>query len=139
MSTIKTVLILCTGNSCRSQLAEALVNNILDDRWLAFSAGTDPAVAVHPLALKVLDEIGIRHSGSPKHVDEFRGYEFDRVITVCDDAAEACPVWLGKGSRVHIGFPDPAKVEGTPEEILMAFRKTRDEIADRVLRFLDEN
>lgn len=132
----KRVLILCTGNSCRSQLAEALVNHDLGDIWRADSAGTAPAGYVHPLALRVLDEIGINHRGTSKHVDEFRGRDFDAVITVCDDAAENCPVWLGKGMRTHIGFPDPAKASGSEEEVLAVFRAVRDDIRSRVLGFL---
>ncbi len=133
----KRVLILCTGNSCRSQLAEALVNHFLSDDWQAFSAGTQPAGYVHPLAMRVLEEIGIHHSGESKSVDRFRGMVFDMVITVCDDAAENCPVWLGKGKRVHIGFPDPAKAEGTEEEKMAAFRQVRDDIRNRILSYLE--
>ncbi len=133
----KRVLILCTGNSCRSQLAEALVNHFLSDDWQAFSAGTQPAGYVHPLAMRVLEEIGIHHSGESKSVDRFRGMDFDMIITVCDDAAENCPVWLGKGKRVHIGFPDPAKAEGTEEEKMAAFRQVRDDIRNRILSYLE--
>jgi len=132
----KKVLILCTGNSCRSQIAEALVNARLGERWEAVSAGTEPASAVHPKALQVLAEIGIQHSGEPKPVDVFREQAFDLVITVCDDAAENCPLWLGPGVRRHIGFPDPARATGTEEEILAVFREVRDGIADRVLGFI---
>jgi arsenate reductase (thioredoxin) len=136
MSPKKTVLILCTGNSARSQLAEALVNHDLGETWLAFSAGTRPAGYVHPLALQVLQEIGIEHQGTSKSVEEFQGQAFDAVITVCDDAAENCPVWLGKGLRTHIGFPDPAKVSGSEEERLAAFRQVREDIRSRVVGFL---
>ena len=106
------VLILCTGNSCRSQMAEALINQHLSDRWQAFSAGTQPSGYVHPLALRALEEIGIQHTGESKSTEQFRNHNFDVVITVCDDAAENCPLWLGTGKRVHIGFPDPARAEG---------------------------
>lgn len=123
------VLILCTGNSCRSQLAEALVNHFLGDRWQAFSAGTQSSGYVHPLALQALAEIGIQHDGKSKSVERFQGQAFDRVITVCDDAAENCPVWLGKGQRVHIGFPDPAKATGSQEEQMTVFRQVRDDIS----------
>lgn len=132
----KHVLILCTGNSCRSQLAEALVNHFLGDQWQAVSAGTRPAGYVHPLALRVLEEIGIDHAGESKSVEQFRGQPFDLVITVCDDAAEDCPVWLGKGQRVHIGFPDPAKAPGSPEEQLPVFRQVRDAIRERLLPYV---
>jgi len=123
------VLFLCTGNSCRSQMAEAIVNARLGDVWEAYSAGTRPAGYVHPLALRALAEIGITHSGRSKHADEYRGVPFDLVVTVCDDAAENCPVWLGQGKRVHLGFPDPAKATGTDDQIMAAFRQVRDDIA----------
>jgi len=123
------VLFLCTGNSCRSQMAEAIVNARLGDVWEAYSAGTRPAGYVHPLALRALAEIGITHSGRSKHTDEYRGVPFDLVVTVCDDAAENCPVWLGQGKRVHLGFPDPAKATGTDDQIMAAFRQVRDDIA----------
>jgi len=133
---IRKVLFLCTGNSCRSQMAEAIVNARLSDDWRAFSAGTEPAGYVHPKAIQVLDEIGISHAGESKSTDQFREMDFDLVVTVCDDAAESCPVWLGVGKRAHLGFPDLAKVTGTDDEILAAFRSTRDAIQDRILEFL---
>ena len=132
----RTVLFLCTGNSCRSQMAEAIVNARLSDDWRAFSAGTEPSGYVHPMAIQVLDEIGITHNGESKHTDRFRDVDFDLVVTVCDDAAENCPVWLGKGKRVHLGFPDPAKATGTDEEVLAVFRSVRDEIVQKVLELL---
>ena len=132
----KQVLILCTGNSARSQMAEAIVNHFLPDQWQAFSAGTQPSGYVHPFALKVLEEIGILHTGESKSTDIFRGKNFDVVITVCDDAAENCPVWLGKGNRVHIGFADPAQTEGNDIEKLAVFRRVRDEIGSRILDYL---
>ena len=125
---MKKVLILCTGNSCRSQMAEAIVNARLGESWQAVSAGTKPAGYVHPQALAALSEIGIQHHGRSKSVEEFKGEEFDLVLTVCDSAAEECPVWVGKGQRVHHSFPDPAKAEGTQAEIMAAFRKLRDDI-----------
>ena len=134
--TQKKVLILCTGNSCRSQMAEAIINHDLGGQWQAFSAGTQPAGYVHPLALRALEEIGIQHTGESKSTDRFRGMDFDAVITVCDDAAENCPVWLGQGKRVHIGFPDPAKAEGSEEEKLPVFREVRDDIRQRISTFL---
>jgi arsenate reductase (thioredoxin) len=130
------VLILCTGNSCRSQLAEALVNHDLADSWQAFSAGTQPAGYVHPLALRVLEETGIQHLGCSKSVDVFQGQAFDAVITVCAAAAENCPVWLGKGLRTHIAFPDPAQAEGSPEQVLEAFRSVRDAIRAQIIPYL---
>jgi arsenate reductase len=132
----KRVLILCTGNSCRSQLAEAIINHDLGDHWQAFSAGTQPSGFVHPLAVKALDEIGIQHTGESKSIERFRGQDFDVVITVCDDAAENCPVWLGKGKREHIGFPDPAQAAGTETEKLAAFRQVRDGIRRQIPAYL---
>ncbi|GIV76921.1 arsenate reductase ArsC [Litorilinea aerophila] len=136
------VLFLCTGNSCRSQMAEAIVNARLGERWQAASAGTQPAEQVHPKALAVLRELGIEHQGTPQSVDEFRHVDFDLVVTVCDAAAEACPVWLGPGKRVHLGFPDPARATGNEEEVLAVFRQVRDAIAEQVPallnRFADE-
>jgi arsenate reductase len=126
------VLFLCTGNSCRSQLAEAIVNARLGDEWEAVSAGTKPAGYVHINALRALAEIGIEHHGRSKHADEFRNAPFDLVVTVCDSAAEECPVWLGPGKRVHLGFPDPAKASGTDDEVMAAFRAVRDDIAQKI-------
>ena len=122
------VLFLCTGNSCRSQMAEAILN-ARQPEWRAFSAGVEPAGHVHPLALRALKEIGIDHNGRSKSVDEFRDQVFDLVVTVCDDANERCPVWLGKGKKIHRSFRDPAKATGTEEERLAVFRQVRDEIA----------
>jgi arsenate reductase len=124
------VLFLCTGNSCRSQMAEAIVNARYPE-WRAFSAGTHPTGSVHPMAIRVLHEIGIQHTGASKNVEQFRSDEFDLVVTVCDEANEECPVWLGKGRRVHQGFKDPAKAEGTEEERLAAFREVRDELLEK--------
>src|SRR5215208_3646373 len=125
---MKKVLFLCTGNSCRSQMAEAIVNARLGDTWSAVSAGTKPSGYVHPKALAALSEIGIQHEGRSKHADEWRGQDFDLVITVCDSAAEECPLWIGKGKREHHSFPDPAKAEGTEEEIMQVFRSVRNAI-----------
>jgi arsenate reductase len=137
---MRKVLFLCTGNSARSQIAEAIVNARLGGDWQAVSAGTAPAGYVHPLAVRALAEIGIGHSGRSKHVDEFRDVPFDLVVTVCDSAAETCPVWLpapgaqepGKGRRVHLSFPDPAKAAGTEEEVMTVFRRVRDDIATQI-------
>ena len=136
MPEIKKVLFLCTGNSCRSQMAEAIVNARLGHQWRAFSAGTQPSGYIHPLALKALDEIGIQHTGESKHADTLRDVGFDLVITVCDAAAEQCPVWLGRGKKQHIGFIDPAEATGTAEEKLAVFRKVRDEIAEQIPAYL---
>jgi arsenate reductase (thioredoxin) len=126
------VLFLCTGNSCRSQMAEAIVNALLGDEREAVSAGTQPAGYVHPKALQVLAEIGIQHTGRSKLADEFKGVNFDLVVTVCDSAAEECPLWLGKGKRLHHSFSDPAKAEGNDEQITQAFRSVRDQILTEV-------
>ena len=126
------ILFLCTGNSCRSQMAEAIVNARYGEHWEAFSAGTQPAGYVQPKAIKVLQEIGIEHSGTSKSADQFRGVNFDLVVTVCDDAAENCPVWLGRGKRVHMSFPDPALAQGSEQEILEAFRSVRDEMLSKI-------
>lgn len=136
---MKRVLFLCTGNSCRSQMAEAIVNARMGDTWQAFSAGTQPAGYVHPQALAALAEIGVRHEGRSKSADEFRNVPFDVVVTVCDDAAENCPVWLGQGERIHLGFPDPAKATGIDDEVMAVFRSVRDDIARRIPQLLKEH
>lgn len=119
-------------------MAEAIVNARIGDVWEAVSAGTHPSGAVHPNALRALAEIGIGHHGRSKHADEFRGAPFDLVVTVCDAAAEECPVWLGQGKRVHSGFPDPAKATGTDEEIMAVFRAVRDDIVRQIPALLDQ-
>lgn len=125
------VLFLCTGNSCRSQMAEAIVTARLGETWQAFSAGTKPAGYVHPKALQALEEIGIHHEGRSKLAEEFRSMDFDLVVTVCDSAAEECPVWLGKGKRMHHSFPDPAAT-GNMED----FRLVRDDIQKSMIELL---
>ena len=134
----KQVLFLCTGNSCRSQMAEGLVNHYLGDEWKACSAGTDPAGYVHPLAVQAMSDLGIDIAlQRSKSIEEFREADFDTVVTVCDDAAENCPVWLGKGRKIHIGFEDPARATGSYEERLAVFRRIRDEIRQEVFDFLE--
>jgi arsenate reductase (thioredoxin) len=133
---MKKVLFLCTGNSCRSQMAEAIVNARLGDAWQAFSAGTKPAGFVHPKAIAALAEIGIQHSGRSRLADEYRDVDFDLVVTVCDSAAEECPVWIGHGKRKHHSFPDPAKAEGTDEEVMNVFRSVRDDIEKEMVQLL---
>ncbi len=136
---MKQVLFLCTGNSCRSQMAEGLVNHFLAGQWQAYSAGTIPAGYVHPLAIQVIAELGVDLSGyRSKSADEFRQANLDAVITVCDDAAENCPVWLGPGRTVHIGFPDPAKASGSEAEKLEVFRQVRDDIRELIIVFLSD-
>ena len=131
------VLFLCTGNSARSQMAEALVNHFLEASWTAHSAGTRPAPQVHPLAVRAMAELGIDLGGQrPKHLDEFQGQAFDQVITLCDGAATECPFWLGRGRQVHLGFPDPAAISGPEAERLAVFRQVRDAIRAEVLDYL---
>lgn len=132
------VLFLCTGNSCRSQMAEAIVNARLSERWEAYSAGTRPTGYIHPRALAALSEIGIQHSGRSKLADEFREVAFDVVVTVCDSAAEDCPLWLGPGKRIHNSFPDPARASGTEAEVQRAFREVRDAIAVDIPALLEQ-
>jgi len=123
------ILILCTGNSCRSQMAEGFLKSF-DPALEVYSAGTAPSEGVHPLTVKVMKETGIDISeGYPKNADEFINMDFDYVITVCDNAKEVCPVFAGNVKhRLHIGFEDPAEATGTEEEVLEVFRKVRDEI-----------
>lgn len=132
MTSKRIVLFLCTGNSCRSQLAEAIVNARLGETWQAVSAGTKPAGYVHPKAIVALAEIGIQHEGRSKLADEFREVAFDLVITVCDSAAEECPLWLGKGRRMHHSFPDPALTDDMED-----FRQVRDDIQRQIIDILE--
>ena len=136
--TKRRVLLLCTGNSCRSQMAEGCVKARMSEYWEAYSAGTHPTGYVHPLALQVLREIGIEHQGRSKAIEEIREIPFDIVITVCDSASEECPIWLGAGQRVHVSFPDPASVSGSEAEIITAFRTVRDDILREIPRILDQ-
>jgi arsenate reductase len=136
----KRVLFLCTGNSARSQMAEGLVNHFLGDEWEAYSAGTEPTGHVHPLAIRAMAELGINISHQrSKAVDEFRDAEFDLVVTVCDNAASNCPLWLGPGQVKHMGFPDPAAVSGSEAERLAVFRQVRDGLRQEVFRYLEED
>ncbi len=126
------VLFICTHNSARSQMAEAFVN-ALSDKWQAESAGTEPS-HVNPYAIRVMEEIGISMEGHhSKSIEEFRGRDFDLVVTVCDHAKETCPFFPGK-RHIHRGFQDPSEAEGTEEEIMEVFRKVRDEIREWVER-----
>jgi arsenate reductase (thioredoxin) len=133
------ILILCTGNSCRSQMAEGFLKS-LDPSLQVFSAGTKPTARVHPSAAKVMNEVGIDISrNKPKNVDEFITDSFDFVITVCDDAKEACPVFIGKVQhRLHMGFEDPAQASGTEEEVLAVFRLVRGEIKKAFSTFYEQ-
>jgi arsenate reductase len=131
------ILILCTGNSCRSQMAEGFLRSF-DPEIEVRSAGTEPSNKVHPRAVTVMQELGIDLSEHyPQKVDEYLQEAFDFVITVCGHAKENCPVFLGDvKQQLHIGFEDPAEATGTEEEILEEFRRIRDEIKERMYAFL---
>jgi arsenate reductase len=132
----KRVLILCTGNSARSQMAEGILRHIAGDRFEVESAGVAPS-HVRSEAIEAMGEIGIDiTSHRSKSVDEFTGDEFDHIITVCDNARESCPVFPGSAERIHWSFDDPAAVEGSEQERLDAFRRIRDEIYDRLRGFV---
>jgi len=128
----KRILVLCTGNSARSQMAAGFLKSF-DHRLDVFSAGTQPAARVNPHAIAAMQEVGIDISGGvPKSVSQFTNQSFDYVITVCDDADKNCPNFSGKvGKRVHIGFIDPAAATGTEEHIMTVFREVRDEIKQK--------
>jgi len=134
----KRVLFLCTANSARSQMAEALINHDLGDRFEAYSAGTNPTTP-HPAALEVLAELGIDHSRARgKPAEEFNGQTFDFVITLCGQANETCPLFFGGVERAHIGFEDPAAAPGKADEVKAAFRRVRDRIRAEVEAYLLE-
>lgn len=124
-----TILILCTGNSCRSHLAEGILRSVLGDRYTVASAGSKAVGYVHPLAIRVMEEIGIDISSHcSKPLDEFLNQEVETVITVCGNADQVCPGFQGQISRYHWGFEDPASATGTEEEQIAVFRQVRDEI-----------
>lgn len=132
--TRKRVLVLCTGNSCRSQMAEAWINRLLGRSWEARSAGTAPTARVHPLAVRVMAEAGVDiSSGTPEHVGAYLDQPWDLVVTVCDSARETCPVFPRPVEKIHVSFFDPATAEGTDDDKLAVFRRVRDEIRDRLL------
>ena len=134
----KRVLILCTGNSCRSQMAEGWVNGLLRDRWEARSAGTRPANTVHPMAVRVMAEAGIDISGGrPEQVGVYQDRQWNLVITVCDSARESCPVFPRPVEQIHLSFEDPAEAGGSDAERLRFFRRIRDEIKERLLPELE--
>ncbi len=123
------VLILCTGNSCRSHLAEGILRHVAGDLFEVYSAGSKPAGYVHPKAIQVMQEIGIDISGhTSKHMTEFLDKKINTVITVCGNADQACPMFPGQVNRYHWGFDDPAHAKGTEEEVLAVFRTVRDQI-----------
>ncbi len=130
----KRVLVLCTGNSCRSQMAEGWINRLLGDRWEAHSAGTTPAARVHPLAVRAMAEAGVDISAArPEHVAAFLDQPWDLVVTVCDSAREACPAFPRPVPMLHLSFVDPAAAEGDEDERMTVFRRVRDEIRDRLV------
>ena len=131
----KNILFLCTHNSCRSQMAEALTNHFLGDRYLAFSAGTE-ATRVNPLAALILTELGIDTSLlRSKTMDEFAGQTFAHVVTLCGDANEKCPLFFGGVQRLHRGFDDPSRLPGSVEDVLPEFRRVRDEIKNWIINY----
>lgn len=136
---MKNILVLCTGNSCRSQIAEAYLRKYSDEHTKIYSAGIE-VHGLNPNAVKVMaeDGIDISHQTS-NHVDEFKDITFDYVITVCDNAKESCPYFPGKAIKIHQNFQDPAKATGTENEISQAFTKVRDEIKTWCKIFVDEN
>jgi len=130
------VLFLCTHNSARSQMAEGLLRHLGEDRFEAHSAGTE-ATRVRPLAVRAMDEIGVDISAHESEtLGRYLSESFDHVITVCDEANEACPFFPGAAERLHWSFPDPSKAQGTEEERLEVFRRVRDDIEDRIRREL---
>jgi len=133
------IFVLCTGNSCRSQMAEGFLKSF-DPRLEVFSAGTKPAERINPFAVRVMKEVGIDISEQfPKDVERFLNEEFDYVITVCDNAKETCPVFTGRvKNRLHIGFEDPAEAVGEEEEVLPVYRRVRDQIGEAFRKLYDE-
>jgi len=134
------ILILCTGNSCRSQMAQGFLQSF-DNKITVCSAGTEPARQVNQKAVQVMKEVGIDISkNSPKSVDEFLNDQWDYVITVCDDANETCPVFIGKVKhRLHIGFEDPSHATGSEDFIMSEFRRIRDDIVEEFYKFYNTN
>ena len=129
------ILFLCTHNSCRSQMAEALANHFLGDRCQAFSAGTE-STRVNPLAAQVLSELGVDTSLlRSKTMDEFTGQSFDHVVTLCGDANEKCPLFFGGVERLHHGFEDPSRLTGSEADVLPEFRRVRDEIKNWIVDY----
>ena len=134
---VKQVLVLCTGNSCRSQMAERLFTLLSGGDWEGVSAGSNPSGYVHPKAIEVMHELGIDLSdGVSEHVDSYKDRSFDLVVTVCDNAAQSCPVFQGDTPVVHWPFEDPADATGSEDEVIACFRDIRDQISSRIKTFL---
>jgi arsenate reductase len=130
----KRVLIVCTGNSCRSQMAEGWVRHELGERWEVASAGTHPAGEVAPLAVRAMGEVGVDISAArPKHWAPFLDQRWDLVVTVCDSARESCPLFPGATEQIHVSFPDPVSAVGSEKERLVVYRAVRDDIRARLL------
>lgn len=131
------VLILCTGNSCRSQMAEGLINAYLGEDWQAFSAGTKPSGTIHPLAVRAMAELDIDMSeGETESIEVYRDLKPDLAVTVCDNAAKHCPVWLGESEVTHMPFEDPTKLKGSDSERMTACRQVRDQMRDKLVAYL---
>jgi arsenate reductase len=136
---MKKVLILCTGNSCRSQMAEGLWNKLGRGEWQAVSAGSNPAGYVHPLAIDVMHDVGVDLDGAvSKHLDQFQGELFDLVVTVCDNARESCPAFPAAVQTLHWPFEDPAHFAGSDGERRAGFARVRDEIAAKIGGYLEQ-
>ena len=134
MNSKRRVLVLCTGNSCRSQMAEGWINHQLGDSWEACSAGTEPAEGVNPLAIRAMSEVGIDISGGkPELVHRYLEQHWDLVVTVCDSARESCPVFPRPVDKLHLSFPDPAQAQGSEDQRMAVFRRVRDAIRERLL------
>ncbi|MCC9630163.1 arsenate reductase ArsC [Blastopirellula sp. JC732] len=134
---VKRVLVLCTGNSCRSQMAEALFESLSEGEWQSESAGSKPSGYVHPLAVRAMAELDVDISANEsKHVELFADQPFDLVVTVCDNAKEACPVFPGAKLTLHWPFDDPADATGDDEEKMVMFRRVRDEIKTKIASYL---
>ncbi|MBC8456146.1 arsenate reductase ArsC [bacterium] len=136
---MKKVLFVCTGNTCRSQMAEGLLRHYFGKQFVPFSAGSHPSKIVNPRAVQVMAELEIDISHhQPKSIEKYLHQNFDFVITLCDAANEHCPVFHGDGKRLHWGMPDPYCAKGTEEEILAIYRNTRDKISEKIRLFLSE-
>lgn len=131
------ILVLCTGNSCRSQMAEGYLRHLAGDRFEVVSAGLEPSV-VNPKAIRVMLEDGVDISShTSKDVAQFIGQHFDFIITVCDNAKERCPFFPGQTERIHWSFQDPAAAKGTEEEVIAVFRGVRNQIKEKIKNFLE--
>jgi arsenate reductase (thioredoxin) len=137
LAAMKRVLFLCTGNSCRSHMAEGWLRHLAGDRYESLSAGAKPAGYVHPLAVKAMAEVGVDLAGHrSKSINEFAGQTIDVLVTVCDNARESCPVFAGAKRTIHHSFDDPAHARGSEEEKLQVFRRVRDEIRAWIEEFI---